>query len=389
MEYTTNDENLEKIIIRLISLKQEGEYWDFKREWHSNKGSLLHDIICMANNLYNRDSYIIIGVDEENDYRIASVENDPNRKNTQKIVTFLKDKKFAGGVRPLVYVKTLQLTYGTVDVIVIENSYDTPFYLTEQYKEVRANNIYTRVMDTNTSIDKSADINNIEYLWRKRFHLDETPLDKFQYYLFDSYGWDKLQDDKDGFFYKFFPEYSVVCKEDKRTGYEYYLFGQYDTTPDWYMVTLFYHQTAVERFLANALDGGRCFVITPQRCYEMSEYGIAPFGYYVKNSLRYSLFVFYQNLTYCEEYSLETYLKSVIIFSSEYEKQCFLDYLKSNIKKYKMISEKITENYLPYFPKLKGYTMEKFKKDYKDAIVVKKMLEEFREKNQLYVGGEE
>ena len=49
-------------IRELISLKQEGSYWDFKREWHSNNADLLHDIICYANNLVNRDCYIIIGI---------------------------------------------------------------------------------------------------------------------------------------------------------------------------------------------------------------------------------------------------------------------------------------------------------------------------------------
>jgi hypothetical protein len=48
-------------------------------------------------------------------------------------------------------------------------------YLTYQIEGVRANHIYARVMDTNTPIDKSADINNVEYLWRKRVHIDETP----------------------------------------------------------------------------------------------------------------------------------------------------------------------------------------------------------------------
>ena len=59
-------------IENLISLKQEGSYWDFKREWYSKdkKADLLHDIICMANNLSNRDAFIIIGIDEENDYLV-------------------------------------------------------------------------------------------------------------------------------------------------------------------------------------------------------------------------------------------------------------------------------------------------------------------------------
>ncbi len=47
--YLMDINNIEK----LISLKQEGSYWDFKREWYSQdkKADLLHDIICMANNL--------------------------------------------------------------------------------------------------------------------------------------------------------------------------------------------------------------------------------------------------------------------------------------------------------------------------------------------------
>ena len=77
-------------IKKLISLKQEGNYWDFKREWYSRdkKADLLHDIICMANNLVNRDAYIIIGVDEENDYSFSSVKSDPNRKTHRNWLIF-------------------------------------------------------------------------------------------------------------------------------------------------------------------------------------------------------------------------------------------------------------------------------------------------------------
>ena len=90
MEYEEHKLSLREEVIRLISLQQEGGYWDFKREWHEKKDKLLLDIICMANNLHNRDAYIIIGVDEENGYRITDVKDDPNRKNTQKLVDFLK-----------------------------------------------------------------------------------------------------------------------------------------------------------------------------------------------------------------------------------------------------------------------------------------------------------
>jgi hypothetical protein len=44
-----------KEIEALISLKQEGPYWDFKGQWHENKAELLVDILNVANNLVNRD----------------------------------------------------------------------------------------------------------------------------------------------------------------------------------------------------------------------------------------------------------------------------------------------------------------------------------------------
>ena len=45
---------------RLIDLHQEGSYWDLKKEWYGKDkdSDQLIDIICMANNLANRDAYI-------------------------------------------------------------------------------------------------------------------------------------------------------------------------------------------------------------------------------------------------------------------------------------------------------------------------------------------
>lgn len=64
----------------------------FQKQWYSDKCDLLHDIICMANNLENRDAYIIVGIDEKNNFRFIDVSKDSNRKNTQMLVDFLKDK---------------------------------------------------------------------------------------------------------------------------------------------------------------------------------------------------------------------------------------------------------------------------------------------------------
>lgn len=79
-------------IRQLIELRQEGEYWDFKKEWYQNKSDLLHDIICMANNLSNHDGLIIVGVDEETDYSICDVINDQNRRKRKILLRFCERK---------------------------------------------------------------------------------------------------------------------------------------------------------------------------------------------------------------------------------------------------------------------------------------------------------
>ena len=71
--------DLVDIIRGLIVIEKEGGYWDFKRQWYESNEDLLHDIICMANNLEGRDAYIIIGIDEENNFKINDVVCDLNR----------------------------------------------------------------------------------------------------------------------------------------------------------------------------------------------------------------------------------------------------------------------------------------------------------------------
>ncbi len=369
---------LKEEILRLISMKQEGGYWDFKKQWHENRTDLLHDIICMANNLHNRSAYIILGVDEEQDYAVVDVKADPNRKNTQKMVDFLKDKKFAGGIRPLVHVEPISLYHGDVDVIVIENSFNTPFYLTEHFEGIRANHIYTRVMDTNTPKDKSADINNVEYLWRKRFHLDEMPIEKFGHYLQKPDDWEQIQDHDSGFYYKYAPEYTLISEKDDRDGYEYYMFGQIDSRPSWWLITLKYHQTAIGQYLGISLDGGRGFAVAPFRADDLLNYGISSVAFYQRDDLSYRTLRFYHKRETVEELSYINHFRAILIFSSRAEYRQFIDYVKNNLVRYKCLYEQQGDTMMPTFPELRGYNMDHFRKEYRDALVMKKMLEEFR-----------
>lgn len=368
----------------LIALKQEGSYWDFKREWypHEKKADLLHDIICLANNLENRDAYIIIGVDEENDYAIRNTQNDVNRKNTQMIVDFLKDKNFAGGIRPTVYVESLIIDDKHLDVIVIKNSNNTPYYLTDIYQSIRPNNIYTRVMDTNTPKDKAADIHHVEYLWKKRFRLISTPMERVQYYLERSDEW--LDSPTDWItakkYHKQFPEFTIEYSlEDDGDAYQYYLFNQVDSTPHWREIRIFYHQTLLTEMEGILLDGGRYFTPTPETdgvsLKEFRKWDLA-FKYFIKDTLRYVIHRFYYEPDGDDKtISHNRFEECILIFESENEKEAFKQYVFYNWSK----KEKLyTKMWIPYFPQIEGYKMAELKKQYRNAQVLKRMLEEFR-----------
>ena len=75
----------ETLIQRLIEKKSEGEFWDYKQKWYEANADMLHDIICMANNLANRDAYIIIGVSDNGE--ILGVPKE-NRKKSGKCYYF-------------------------------------------------------------------------------------------------------------------------------------------------------------------------------------------------------------------------------------------------------------------------------------------------------------
>lgn len=53
------DDEFVKKIKELLALGYEGGYWDFKKEYTPFADDKLTDIICMANNLCNRDEYYI------------------------------------------------------------------------------------------------------------------------------------------------------------------------------------------------------------------------------------------------------------------------------------------------------------------------------------------
>jgi len=206
-------------ILELIHSNREGDYWDFKREPHDNNASLLHDIICLSNSLHKGEKYLIIGVADpsENCEIIGLTKGQINRKNQSNLIDFLRNKPFAGGVRPEIEIETISLNSLEVDVIKIKDNPYKPYYLTSDVRDkdkcVKANHIYTRVVDTNTPIDSSADLYHVEKMWYQRFGLDLNPSERFKKLLLRPDEWFEDFGNVEYAYHKDFPEFRIEVSE--------------------------------------------------------------------------------------------------------------------------------------------------------------------------------
>lgn len=325
-------------IEQLIMSKREDEYWDFKQSHHSNTANLLHDIICMANNKADRDAYIIFGVMDQTG-EIIGVERDEQRRNQQELINQLKSKKFAGGVRPRVELRTLLIDKHEIDVLIIMNSMETPYYLTESYEDkktkrcVRANHIYTRVGDTNTDIDKSADINDIEYLWKKRFGLHLSPYEKLMHKLRSKETW---IGDEDQFYNRENPEFTLSLTDDSdlRNTPEFYAYTMTDSSVSYKVITANYYGTTLYSKGIVYLDGARYFTTTPDWGFiDLDDYhqDTIPYKYFINNDINYLLHNFlFQEDQHEAHIARRRFLEVILIFHDEIERVQFEDYVFNN-----------------------------------------------------------
>lgn len=328
------NQELQGEIESLRQLKQEGEYWDFKKCWYGKdkRTDMLHDIICMANNMSNRDSYIIIGIDEESDYELRDVSSDPNRRSTQDIVTFLRDKKFSGGIRPRVVVESVHINNETIDVLIIKNSNYTPYFLIERFEGVRENSIYTRVMDTNTPIDKTADINNIEYLWKKRFGLISSVHDRLSAVLSDYGNWRVDWGNKDYAYNEYTPEFRIVRVDDYTEGWLPQSAFYAHPCGHFSRLNIMYHDTIIYETGIWAFDQFRKYLPQAKNHY-VEEIGNFWYSYYDLSSVEGKLLTIFSHGTN-SIVSREIDFHQFLIFDNEDDRESFHRFLVANYANY-------------------------------------------------------
>lgn len=384
--------NLETIIKELINSKREDDYWDFKEQWHNNKADLLHDIICLANNRVDKDAYLIFGVRDKT-YEIIGVENDQNRKNQQKVIDFLKGIQFVSGIRPSIEVKTIINNNHELDILIIKNSYDTPYFLLKDYSDkgqiVRRYSIYTRVKDTNTPKDGIADINQIEFLWKKRFHLTTSPIIQFFHMIENKNDWEERYDEKtqSRVYHNIYrPEFTITLNFDDDEGNKmFYCFEQTDCRVFYgelivqYFGTQLYSKQLINldgrRFVTVALENS-FFKLDGERNYDYT------YKYLIRNSEEDKLIQFLYNPDNSDErFAYQKHQGTYLKFDSEKQKEDFEMYLLSEKDKViKDINQKVPEylNYSKIKENTNEYSIKAIAQELATAEVFNEYFEMFR-----------
>lgn len=254
--------------IGLLLKMGECEYLDFKREWHQNKIDLVHDLLCLANAYTNNDRYIIFGID--NDRNIIGLPPEQKRLKDNEIYDILKNKPRLNRI-PTISVEEHLIDDKTIDLLIIRNRPDKPFFLLKDYEDkkdkklLRAGVVYTRHGSRNTACsDDTAGDDQIELMYRERFALDKNPLERMQMFLNDLDFWRRSED---SFYYEKFPEFRVDLGE-TRAGFDgdWVKNGHFSDTENNSLISysLVYHGTILAKVSIVALDGYRHFVPLPK-----------------------------------------------------------------------------------------------------------------------------
>ena len=396
-----DDASLGDVVLALSALKTEGSYWDFKRQWHENKADLLHDIICLANNANGETGLLIIGIDEEADYDVCGVSpDDEGRKNTQQINDFLASKQWAESM-PSVRVVAANLRDVSIDVVTIgSDDLAIPYYLTQEYKEgrrsVRAGAIYTRRQDGNVPLDKTASPLETEKLWRRRFGLDKTPIERLPQLLAEPAKWHNTKSllpfgEYGGgycYYHEVFPEFTLVRTSDSdKDAWECFMLASpFCHGPNWWTARLFYHQTLLCEIPGAYSD--HLWIPTPHWAFLRDPHAVfqqedaCPYSYFIEGSLERMLMQFELDESKegrGAEEEVRFLDKLVPVFASESERDGFEYWVAGRWKSIRRRLNAANRSYrVPAAPDDREGRWEKVEKKAAESAVIVEMLKEYR-----------
>lgn len=381
MVYTDND--LIELIRKIRTQKREADYWDVKQDWHEKTEDLIKDIICFANTVHDKDCFLIFGVND--DLKVCGMEKD--RKKQSDILDTLSELQFAGDVQPDIELKTVSVpsdiepdTMVEVDVLIIYNTYLTPIYLKRRYGKMIQGCVYSRIGDKNTENNGNSDIRQIEMLWKKRFGLTKSPYEYIIDRLADKSEWHEYDN---GWYNIYKPEYVLYedfGEEKHGIEEEFYSYALTNESTSFHILNITANNTVLNAFDLAVLDSGRLTVPVPEWGYvhrHGHNYEPIDYKYYVEDSECYRILQFlYDPCNHEEEYAMSDFMRVVLLFHSETEKEDFMSYIDGYLTElFERVEECKEFSYLPI-------NSDRKKADYQMklrlGIVLNEMLSEFR-----------
>ena len=316
-----------------ISRGHEGDFWDFKQEWHKDMPALIKDIICFVNTVHSENCYLIFGISD--DCRVVGMKQ--SRYELANIIDALSKLEFATIDVPEITLDTIVLDSIEVDVLTILNTDNTPIYLRKPYGKMRPGCIYLRKGDRNTPDNSNALFGDIEMLWKMRFRLTKPPLEYIKNHLNNPLEWNETQD----CYYNIFrPEYvleHVYDESDRDLRAEFYAYAMTNEHVVYSSIVVKCSGTIVDNYQIVALDGGRYTTPTPEWGFlgkRLTENGPEfSYKYFLKDSFRYSLHSFmYHEENGEERYAHDDLMDIVLLFDSVDEKNEFERYVEYHIQ---------------------------------------------------------
>lgn len=316
-----------------ISRGHEGDFWDFKQEWHKDMPALIKDIICFVNTVHSENCYLIFGISD--DCRVVGMKQ--SRYELANIIDALSKLEFATIDVPEITLDTIVLDGIEVDVLTILNTDNTPIYLRKPYGKMHPGCIYLRKGDRNTPDNSNALFGDIEMLWKKRFRLTKPPLEYIKNHLNNPLEWNETQD----CYYNIFrPEYvleHVYNESDRDLRAEFYAYAMTNEHVVYSSMVVKCSGTIVDNYQIVALDGGRYTTPTPEWGFlgkRLTENGPEfSYKYFLKDSFRYSLHSFmYHEENGEERYAHDDLMDIVLLFDSVDEKNEFERYVEYHIQ---------------------------------------------------------
>jgi hypothetical protein len=235
----------------------ECEWLDFKSSYPPDSVELLHHILCLANAWGDTDRFLVFGVAD--DRTIVGVESDPHRRKQSHIMDLLRGSTL--NRIPIVTLRSCTEAAHEIDILTIKNRPDKPFFATKDHRKsksvLRAGVVYTRVGDTNVPLGESAREDEIELMWRERFGIGQSPMQRISRLLSDPDKWQKVGGD-DYLYHEDFPEFTIRDAPVLVDGFREDWSQRFpDTTATSFVVEVCYGTTVLRQYTFVACDGGR------------------------------------------------------------------------------------------------------------------------------------